>query len=112
MSILIKIGQSITVKAKGEQKWQRLARYRMGSCRNLPQEWWDRASSIDTHGNDCIVVYSREGCQTAANPIRFYGNGETKPDAIPQNDFRGTWFDDQARSFMICHRTQFTQNEL
>ncbi|RNA44227.1 Zinc metallo ase nas-6 [Brachionus plicatilis] len=75
-----------------------------GICREVPQYFWDKASSIKLNLN-CIILFSREDCTSGGTPIRF----SSSKSMIDPSNFGESWFDNQARSFTSCQGYSITK---
>ncbi|CAL8130316.1 unnamed protein product [Orchesella dallaii] len=62
-------------------------------CFNLPEDWYDRVSSIDTN-NSCVIVWSRSDC--SGYPERI------APEAEYSSNFQDLDFNDLIRSLKLC----------
>ena len=99
-------------------------------CKPLPRKWWDKVSSldfvskssIDRHKDDpdsyeihkvkhnskinksikCIVLYSREDCNSTGGRVKFFSTGQSSPFYVSMFDFGPSWFNDKARSYKAC----------
>ncbi|CAL8130270.1 unnamed protein product [Orchesella dallaii] len=63
-------------------------------CFNLPENWHDRASSIDTK-NNCVIAWSYSGC--------YSGSSERiAPGTRSHSNLGGVDFNDKIRSLKLC----------
>ncbi|ODM91212.1 Protein PRY1 [Orchesella cincta] len=65
-------------------------------CANLPGNWNDRISSVDTHGN-CIVVWEHGGCSGKSERIA--------PGTRSHNHLAAIGFNDQISSYQLCSKS-------
>ncbi|CAL8130268.1 unnamed protein product [Orchesella dallaii] len=62
-------------------------------CFNLPEDWYDRASSIETN-DSCVILWSRSDCS---------GNSERiAPETNSNSNFEDIYFNDIIRSLKLC----------
>ena len=80
--------------------------FHSNECINLPHKWQNKVSSILV--NKCIVLYSKQDCQTEKHPQLFKkGNDRyldvslSQPDNIPNFNFYGSWYTELANRVLI-----------
>lgn len=81
-------------------------------CQNLPNEWSNRVSSINTNYNKCISLYTVENCKNESFRFRFYRDEHDRtvdsdiyPQLINQYDFTEAPenLNKNTKSYMLCN---------